>query len=159
MEKIVIESWKCPRKEFEVVDEFPYGYEVWNIGRDEFKKAGYDGFVPLCQCDSNRHVYMDSIKAINVGSEELAEKINHEAGLHGMNKDKFLEFVKKYRFVEKVEQVHCMIAEVLNTNEDFREVYGMASGEQRELFRECLIRAIAEKVFTYDDLFEKFDFD
>lgn len=79
-----------PTRIFEVVDEFPDGYIVWNIGRNNFKHKGY---IPLCKDDNNFQVDFDSLKAIYVGSEEVASKIAKEAGEHVVGKKRFIELV------------------------------------------------------------------
>lgn len=61
---------------FEVVDDFTKGYQVWNIGRQNFN---HDCFIPLCIADSECRVDMHSLKALRVESEELALHILKQA--------------------------------------------------------------------------------
>ena len=74
--------------EFDVVYEFPDSYVVWNIGRHNFLHPGY---IPLARVDATYHVDLGSLKALYVGDENLCLAILHEAGLHGVDKDKFLK--------------------------------------------------------------------
>lgn len=57
---------------FEVVDEWPNGYVVWNIGRNNFPHVGY---LPLCRTKADYMVDLSSLKALKVGSEELCLKV------------------------------------------------------------------------------------
>ena len=59
---------------FEIVDEWPAGYYVWNIGREHFPVPGY---LPLCKDGVNvesfqRNIDRDHLKAIKVQSEAAA---------------------------------------------------------------------------------------
>lgn len=53
-------NWAC---RYEIVDEFPAGYMVWNIGRENFP---YEGFVPLAKPREEGSCMIDrnSLKAI-----------------------------------------------------------------------------------------------
>lgn len=57
---------------YEIVNEFPYCYEVWNIGRENFP---FPKFIPLAMGGYNGnpfHIYPDKLKALEVESEEFA---------------------------------------------------------------------------------------
>lgn len=84
----IIDVKRYRTDEFDVVDEFPNGYVVWNIGRSNFQHPGY---IPLARADANYHVDLGSLKALYVGDENLCLSILREAGLHGVDKDKFLK--------------------------------------------------------------------
>lgn len=71
---------------FEVTDEFPGGYVVWNIGRHNFP---YECYVPIARDIGNYHV--DRPKCIKVKDEKLALTIMDEAA-HGKG------FVGRFRF-------------------------------------------------------------
>ncbi len=62
---------------FEVVDDFPGGYVVWNIGRHNFP---HESYVPIAMDIGNYRV--DNPKCIKVKSEELALSIMYKAA-HG----------------------------------------------------------------------------
>lgn len=60
---------------YEVVDEIPVGYTIWNIGRN-----GPEGYLPLCRpareqpFEGARSIDADALKAIKVeGAEEIME--------------------------------------------------------------------------------------
>ena len=71
---------------FETTNEFPDGYEIWAIGRRNFKHKGY---VPLCEVDESRYVKIDTLKALKVKDEALALTLLSEAVKRGVNKKKY----------------------------------------------------------------------
>lgn len=60
------------RHEFELVDSVPYGYIVWNIGRNMI-----DGYLPLCRLNSQqpfpggRSIEVDTLKAIKTDAAQI----------------------------------------------------------------------------------------
>lgn len=79
-------------REFEIIDTFPEGYVVWNIGRENFP---YQGFIPLCNASPDYEVDIDTLKALFVGDETSALKIMRNAHRVTVNQKKFLEFIGK----------------------------------------------------------------
>lgn len=79
--------------EFEVVNEWPFGgYEVWNIGRNNFPHPGY---IPLCQEGPVKyHINPYTLKALFVGDEELCLKVLKYASQHGCDEDTFNKIKK-----------------------------------------------------------------
>lgn len=78
---------------FTVVNEFPKDYIVWNIGRQNFK---HDGFLPLARRIGDTHyINLNTLKAIEVESEELALAILKEASRCGVDYRKFVKLTKK----------------------------------------------------------------
>ncbi len=75
---------------FEVVNEFPNGYKVWAIGRENFK---HERFIPLCEVDEYYNINPDSLKCLEVESEALALVILKQAVKTGVNKSKFNKIV------------------------------------------------------------------
>lgn len=71
MEKLVNKGWWGRVDEFEIVYEFPAGYRVWNIGRENFP---FEGYIPLAKPDSNRRfsIIQSNMKALKCASEEEA---------------------------------------------------------------------------------------
>lgn len=58
-----------PTHEFEVVNEWPTGYFIWNIGRQNFP---HEGYLPLAtETELKYHVNTRKLKALNVGDEDL----------------------------------------------------------------------------------------
>lgn len=60
---------------FEVVDHFPIGYEIWNIGTNMA-----EGYLPLCRLSSRqpfpgaRNIETDTLKAIKTdGAREMLD--------------------------------------------------------------------------------------
>lgn len=73
------------RHTFEVVNDLPAGYIVWNIGRHNFQ---FEGYIPLCQADDNYNVNTKTLKALKVKSEEFAlEVMNKSIKLNLSNKE------------------------------------------------------------------------
>lgn len=54
--------------EFEIVDTFPPGYVVWNIGRHNFP---HEGYIPLAKPDPNREfgILLKDMKALKCKDE------------------------------------------------------------------------------------------
>lgn len=79
MEKLVNKDRWGNVDEFEIVDEFPNGYQVWNIGRGNFP---FEGYIPLAKPDTNRRFYIrrSNMKALKCVSEEEALYILKRAG-------------------------------------------------------------------------------
>lgn len=67
---------------FEIVDEFPSGYIVWNIGGN----FDHDGFVPLAKDMGNYRVSLEGLKALRVGSKELSDYIKEVANYRTISK-------------------------------------------------------------------------
>lgn len=73
---------------FEVVETFPAGYVVWNIGRHNFP---YPGYVPLARpTDQPYHIRLESLCAIKVRDEQTALRILEAAGQGEVNEDRFI---------------------------------------------------------------------
>lgn len=90
MEKIKFKDSWGKEDEFEVVEEFPEGYVVWNIGRHNFPVESY---VPIAR--DLGHFNVDNPKCIKVKDEKTAQKIMHEAawGKGFVDKKKFLRLI------------------------------------------------------------------
>ena len=89
--------------EFELVDEVPQGYTVWNIGYRSNGGHMIDGYLPLCRLkqdqpfEGGRDVDIDSLKAIKVDG---AEKVM-DAFVRGFNTLEKMEFyAKRFRNVK-----------------------------------------------------------
>ena len=59
-------------RKFEIVDELPQGYQIWNIGREHFN---FEGFIPLCRVVGNFSINPDTLKALKVKSEAMALRL------------------------------------------------------------------------------------
>lgn len=79
MEKFVDDNGWGTIHTFEIVPDFPYGYIVWNIGRQNFP---HEGYIPLCVADENCYVDLSTLKALKVANEEFALTVLKEAGKH-----------------------------------------------------------------------------
>lgn len=74
---------------FAIVDEFPAGYRVWNIGRKNFPFAGY---VPLCRVkEGDYHVVLDELCAIKCASEDIALRVLKNAGRRTVSRKQFYQ--------------------------------------------------------------------
>ena len=65
------------KDEFEIVEEFPQGYVVWNIGRENFP---FPGYLPLAKPLPNYHIERSSLKTVKV-DEALADVILKHASI------------------------------------------------------------------------------
>ena len=101
MEKNII---KDDRHEFEIVESFPEGAFVWNIGRENFK---HECYIPLAFLDTNfpdpYHVDVKRLKAIKVDSEEIAIYIAEVAHWKTVDKKEFEEIIKSFEVRNEVE--------------------------------------------------------
>lgn len=83
------------RDEFEIVNEFPNGYIVWNIGRENFP---FPGYLPLARPDDRPHyIKRKQLKTVKL-DEDLADKILKEAsrGTYGtIDKFTFEEILRQ----------------------------------------------------------------
>ena len=61
---------------YTIVDTFPYGYAVWNIGRKNFP---YPGYIPLAKINGDCGVDITTLRAIKVETEEIAINIMNAA--------------------------------------------------------------------------------
>lgn len=71
---------------FEVVDEWPEGYVVWNIGRSNFP---HEGYLPLCRVNADHIVDLDTLKALNVGDEDVCLKVLKDAGFNNVDYERY----------------------------------------------------------------------
>lgn len=80
---------------FEVVNDFPKGYEIWNIGRHNFP---FECYVPLARPLAENRYYIDraSLKAIKVDDEQTALAILKEAGRRTVNETKYYRIIAQY---------------------------------------------------------------
>lgn len=81
---------------FQLVDEFPLGYMVWNIG-----KHMAPGYLPLCRMkyiqpfDGARQIEPDTLKAIKVdGAEHIMKAVSWAGPLSVAQMERYIE---KYR--------------------------------------------------------------
>ena len=95
---------KDDRHEFEIVESFPDGAFVWNIGRHNFP---HECYVPLAFLDTSFpdlcHVDVKRLKAIKVESEEIAIYIAEVAHWKTVDKKEFEEIIKSFELRNEVE--------------------------------------------------------
>lgn len=70
---------------YEVVDEWPAGCVVWNIGRGNFR---HEGYLPLAYV-TDYQIDMSRLKAYHVGDEELCLKVLAAAGRVNVDYERF----------------------------------------------------------------------
>jgi hypothetical protein len=96
MKTIIDKKW-YRTDTFEIVEEFPTNYIVWNIGRHNFQHKGY---IPLAEIDSSfddlYHIKTETLKTLFVG-EELSDFIIESAGRNDINKKKFETIKNNWR--------------------------------------------------------------
>ena len=95
---------KDDRHEFEIVESFPDGAFVWNIGRHNFP---HECYVPLAFLDTSFpdlcHVDVKRLKAIKVESEEIAIYIAEVAHWKTVDKKEFEEIIKSFEMRDEVD--------------------------------------------------------
>ena len=95
---------KDDRHEFEIVESFPEGAFVWNIGRENFK---HECYIPLAFLDTSYdepyHVDVKRLKAIKVESEEIAINIAEVANWKTVDKKEFEEIIKRFEVRNEIE--------------------------------------------------------
>lgn len=78
---------------FELVEELPLGYEVWNIGAN--MAPGYLPFCRLCAVqpfEGGRCIEVDTLKAIKIEGAEKVLKATH----YGLSVSEMERYVKKH---------------------------------------------------------------
>ena len=86
---------------YEVVDEFPTNYVVWNIGRKNFQ---HECYLPLAERKSNDPdsweywtIKRNTLKALKVESEELALYILEYSHRKTVDSTNFSQIVNSYK--------------------------------------------------------------
>jgi len=94
MEKYLVDRHWFRTDKFKIVDEFPDGYVVWAIGRENFRHRCY---IPLVkQRPGSFEIEINSLLALNVSSEELALRILNKAVRSGVRKRDFINMKNTY---------------------------------------------------------------
>lgn len=79
---------------FEIVEEWPEGYQLWNIGRSNFR---HEGYLPLCiEGEKRYYVNLNKLKALYLGDEDLCLYIMKKGGLKTVEKEDYLKLRKEY---------------------------------------------------------------
>lgn len=86
MMTIIDESYWRRIDRFEVVDAWPAGCVVWNIGRENFR---HEGYLPLAYVSADCRVDMSRLKAYHVGDEALCLKVLAAAGRGTVDYERF----------------------------------------------------------------------
>ena len=84
-------GWSQREDRFQVVEQFPINYVIWNIGRENFP---FEGCIPLAKMKDKIHVDMKSLKALKVKDEKTALMLLRQAGRGEIDFDKFNELMK-----------------------------------------------------------------
>lgn len=84
-------SWSGREDRFQVVENFPTNYVIWNIGRENFP---FEGYIPLAKMKDKIYVDMESLKALKVKDEKTALMLLKQAGRKSVNFDRFNELMK-----------------------------------------------------------------
>jgi hypothetical protein len=96
MKTIIDKKW-YRTDTFEIVEEFPTNYIVWNIGRHNFQHKGY---IPLAEIDSSFddlcHIKTETLKTLFCG-EELSDFIIESASKRDIDKKEFLKIKSNWR--------------------------------------------------------------
>lgn len=90
--RTIINTSRYNTRTYKEVKEVPHGYSVWGIGRENFQ---HPKCVPLCQeGELKYHVNTETLKFIEVESEEIALRLLDEAVRRGCNRKKFYKIIK-----------------------------------------------------------------
>lgn len=77
---------------FRIVAEFPDGYQIWNIGRENFP---FPCYIPVCIIkDDNYHVDLNSLVAVRCPNEDVALRLLQMAGKRTVDKNRFKQVVE-----------------------------------------------------------------
>lgn len=87
---IIEETYRSDR--FEVVDFYPHGYTVWNIGREHFPIQGY---IPLAEVDETCHVNTKTLKTIKCPNDKVADYILKVAGRKDVDQDEYYRIINE----------------------------------------------------------------
>lgn len=85
---------------FEVVETFPHGYNVWNIGRRNFN---FECYIPLAKPKTTGYTLQkcidaETLKAIKIKDEETALKILNLSSYEFVDKKRFEELTRQKDF-------------------------------------------------------------
>lgn len=86
MMTIIDETYWGRIDRYEVVDTWPAGCIIWNIGRENFR---HEGYLPLAYVSADYQVDMSSLKAYHVGDEALCLKVLAAAGRGTVDYERF----------------------------------------------------------------------
>ena len=86
MMTIINESYWGRIDRYKVVDTWPAGCVVWNIGRENFR---HEGYLPLAYVSADYQVDMSRLKAYHVGDEALCLKVLAAAGCGTVDYERF----------------------------------------------------------------------
>lgn len=84
-------GWTQREDRFQVIEQFPINYVIWNIGRENFP---FEGYIPLAKLVDNCHVDLKSLKALKVENEKTALMLLKQAGRKRVNFNRFNELMK-----------------------------------------------------------------
>lgn len=94
MSRITLQTGAGGDREFELVDHVPFGYTVWNIGKNMA-----DGYLPLCRIAARqpfpgcRSIETDTLKAIKT---EHAQTILAGIGIGGETVEEMERYIEKH---------------------------------------------------------------
>lgn len=99
--KIIHKTWFRRTDVFEIVNEFPNGYIVWCIGRDNFP---YEGYIPLAKSTSvPYHIDLMQLKALKLEDDRLANDVislAHRQEVNCLNFDEIITCLKRMYNIE-----------------------------------------------------------
>ena len=80
---------------FEIVDDFPKGYVVWNIGRDN---VPFPCYIPLAKRKRGSYdVDVSTLKTVRCSDEETALRIMKEACRHTVFRTTFIKLINELK--------------------------------------------------------------
>lgn len=95
---------------FEIVEEFPLGYDIWNIGKNML-----DGYLPLCRLSSHqpfdgaRNIETDTLKAIKcAGAQVILDAIH--GGTNTL--DAMERYVKRHQHAKPGSYAHEKVQKI-----------------------------------------------
>lgn len=94
---------------FEVVETFPIGYEIWNIGTNMV-----DGYLPLCRLSQHqpfsggRNIETDTLKAIKNEGAQLILAVGGSIN----TVEKMESYIKRYRNAKPGTWAHLQVQRI-----------------------------------------------
>lgn len=85
-------TWFGRTDVFQILDEFPADYVVWNIGRQNFP---FECYIPIAKPIGEYHIDTNTYSAVKVKDEVTALRVICYAGQHPCGKKEFERLINQ----------------------------------------------------------------
>lgn len=92
METLKYTTWFGRTDVFQILDEFPAGYVVWNIGRQNFP---FECYIPIAKPIGKYRINLNTLSAVKVKDEITALRVICFAGRHECGKTEFERLINQ----------------------------------------------------------------